>query len=384
MKVIFKSFLKILILIGCVNFCMSFTTSDNTNESSVEKNVSSKPDRKKKKIKAPELPEGVSCINTSDELIFIAANESNDIMIFDADSSHSVGVFKGHSNPVEAIAISTGKKWAASVDEKGLEVLIWDYENLELIKSFPCSILTTSVAFNPGSEELALGDTSGAISVINVSDGNLIKRLSISKESISEILTEPPDKIKQLMYSPYGRYLAAYETGGSIIIWDLNEEESANIHIVPPYQLWQFQFSNDGKYLMAAGGKYSISMTMSGGSFQATVKNVGGVIFLKDLQDDKTYSASTDQMIIDNAYFLGNGEDIIIQASVPPNDGGLKKRLYTCPIESIIKEDLSDMKFAKEFGNGPIRQSSAYCEQESIYVIIIKKKLITWPIQVDE
>lgn len=327
------------------------------------------------------FPGGTSCIIATNELILVAQKDLKQVLVLNPEDGQSLGVLKGHSAPVKVISVSPGNDFAATTDEKGLEIYIWDFKKFELLKSLKRPNQVTALAFGPQGKMLAVGDKDGAVFLLELSTGKEVKSFSITKKEISGILKKPPGKILDLEICPTGRYVAALEKNGSVLVWDLSEKKSANIHIVPPHKLWSIQFSANGRYLLATGGKYSLKLQLSKKKVNATVSNLGGIIFIRDMNDGKTYSVSTKKMIIEDAFFSTDGRKIIFQASTPPVRNGMTKLLYVYPIESILKEEWTGELSKLKLGRGPINQTSIYCPQKSIYCVVFKNKLYSWLIK---
>jgi predicted esterase len=166
-------------------------------------------------------------------------------------------VFRGHTVPVQAVAVSRGGWRAATAGAAGppatprVEVKVWDGASGQILLSLPEDQWqqVTRIALSPDGRRLALAGTcpgkmgvQSFVTIYNVDSGREVDRL-----------TEAGEWFTGLAFSPDGGRLAA--VGGrhqTVVLWDAG---TGRRWVSPqgPAQATDVTFSPDGRRLAAAG-----------------------------------------------------------------------------------------------------------------------------------
>jgi WD40 repeat protein len=158
--------------------------------------------------------------------------------------------FAGHTNTVQALAIHPSGREFASASHDG-NVRVWDLETRSgsLVGSHRNQAPVLGVAYSPDGRLLASSDVrSGQIKLWDSQTRELMRDLAFGGEG--EVA------VWGLAFDPESRYLAVSGAGagkpGRLKIWDTREQTWLHEWVADASQIRQVAFSPDGRYLASA------------------------------------------------------------------------------------------------------------------------------------
>jgi len=327
---------------------------------------------------------GVSSLAVSKKFIASAANDKQDIWLWDAQNGDKLSMLQGHSKKVQALAIASGEDKLASASEDKT-IRLWDLSNMKEILTIKRKKPAHSLAFHPENKWLAVGEENGAVSILKLYNGTEEDVLQLDSQMVKKILKKKPEEINTIKISPEGAYLAAVESEGATIVWELEEEKSATILVSPPNKFFSMDFSHDGKYLLATGGSYSVTISIEvGGAAEVKISDFSGVILAYELQSRETKKISTNKVVFEHSVLSSDGKKIIVLASVPPSGNGLKKILYSYPFESVLEENnaiLEKPQSEAKLGRGALSALANFGPGCSPFALEMKEELFVWQLE---
>lgn len=327
---------------------------------------------------------GVSSLAVSNKLIASAATDKHDIWLWDAQNGNKLSILQGHSKKVQALAIASGEDKLASASEDKT-IRVWELSSMKEIFNIKRKKSAHSLAFHPEDKWLAVGEENGTVSILELYTGKEEDVLQLDSQMVKKILKKKPEQINNIEISPEGAYLAAVESEGSAIVWELGEEKSATILVSPPNKFFSTDFSHDGKYLLATGGSYSITISMEvGGAAEIKISDFSGVLLAYELQSRKTKKISTNKVVFEHSVLSGDGKKIIVLASVPPSGNGLKKVLYSYAFESVLEENnaiLEKPQSEAKLGRGALSTLADFGLGCSPFALEMKEELFVWQLE---
>jgi len=184
-----------------------------------------------------------------------------EIRLWDATSGRQVGEpIVADVNDGDIIGVSfsflDGGKTLISVSEKGV-IALWDMTNRQFIGRFSIgnTMLLQSVAFSPNGRVLATGGCSqpGGDSNGYCSQGEVRLWNVVSRQPLSQPLSQPKGRVYSLAFSPDSQTLAAGDLFGTISLYNLASVRSSGRLLEESNQnadaAWSLAFSPDGKVL---------------------------------------------------------------------------------------------------------------------------------------
>jgi len=173
--------------------------------------------------------------------IYTATNKS-EIVILDIVDGRQLGVLKGHTEAVRALALSPDGRFIASgSDDNG--VRIWDANNRKLIHSLEGHTgAIGAVSFSRDGKRLLSGSRDKSIRVWDVKSGALINTVTIHKGAVSAIAVLPGGK---LVYSASNNK----KDNSVIAVWDLDSGRKISSIKGHRSPITVLALSPDGKYV---------------------------------------------------------------------------------------------------------------------------------------
>jgi WD40 repeat protein len=236
------------------------------------------------------------------------------------------------------------------------------------------------VAFLPGDSALAIGNENGAVSIVSLPDGEVVRRLKIPGSAVEGILEEPPGRVESIAISPAASHLAVVEEDGALLVWDLAAEDEGAIHISPPHKIFSASFSPDGRYLLASGGNFDISVQIGGGDARVNVRNIGGVLLVKDLKTDEVHQAGSGAMVFESAFWDRDSRGIRVLGNSLPFREGMTKRLVTFSVESIVGAGEATVLTDTNLGRGPMFTSKGFDPAQGLFLLELGESLYGWTV----
>jgi len=325
-------------------------------------------------------PGGISALAVSPKHVVSAAADETVIRLWDACRGSRLGSLQGHAQKVQDLAIAAQEdRIASSSEDKTIRV--WEIASSKEVVKIEQPEPGKAVAFSPSGDSLAVGGEGCTVSISELPSGRAGRVLRIDPKSLRDVFKEPPKSVSAIAFSPQGTHLAAL-VEGFVTVWDLASDNAATVHAVIPHQFFKFRFSSDNRYLVAAGGKFSVSISLSpGGSASVRISDFGGVLFLLDLTTGITKSVTTGRVVFENAALSADTGKVIAVASVPPADNGLEKALHAYPTAEILNENsaiLMNPKGAMKLGRGALRASSDFGTEGTPLAHELAKDLWLW------
>lgn len=325
-------------------------------------------------------PGGISALAVSPKRVVSAAADETAIRLWDAATGAKLGSLHGHTQKVLDLAISAREDRVASSSEDK-SVRVWELGSLQEVMKIELQEPGKALAFSPSGDSLAIGGEECTISITELPSGQKGRVLRIDPKSLKDVFKEPPKSVSAIAFSPRGTHLAAL-VEGFVTVWDLAADNTATMHAVMPHQFFKFRFSSDNRYLVAAGGKFSVRISFSpGGPASVQISDFGGVLFLLDLSTGITKSVTTGRIVFENAALSADASKVIAVASVPPPDNGVEKALHAYPTAEIINENsaiLMNPKGALKLGRGALRASSDFGTEGTPLAQELGKDLWVW------
>jgi WD40 repeat protein/uncharacterized caspase-like protein len=151
----------------------------------------------------------VNQIEVSFDFVHLASvDDSNIIHIWDTKSKREIYQLKSHSVGISSIAFNPKKAEFASADISG-KVIIWDYINSKILKTFETKESGTKIHYlNSGDKIASIGGAT--ISVWNTTSGQLIKSLNLQ------------ESLKAVDVSIFSGHIAVGSSNGQLTVLDEN------------------------------------------------------------------------------------------------------------------------------------------------------------------
>ncbi len=181
----------------------------------------------------------------------LSSGESPDLLLWDLNTGQVVQTFKGHTQSVYDVAVSSDGKWALSgaVDNT---VILWD-----IAKGRPIQILKghgnyiREVTFSKDGRHALSASADGTIRLWDLVNGAEQQRLAAQAQALG------------VTFSPDGRYILSGSRGGPSRLWDAATGQL--IHDFPWHERGSpaVAFSPDGQYILTGGDKHDGSVVLA-------------------------------------------------------------------------------------------------------------------------
>jgi WD40 repeat protein len=187
---------------------------------------------------------GPAVVFSPDGRVIATGGANNNVCLWDAETGKLTGQLAGHGSLVAAVAFSPDGRYLASCSMPSeSRVTVWDLPTRKPMWSISCPGGTqwlTSLAFSPDGRQLAVGTATRSACVLNASNGQLMRTLTVPDpdmrptgvvgfaKDVKAALTGRSagvnvyswklPQLRQVAYSPDGSHLVTAGTG-SVILW---------------------------------------------------------------------------------------------------------------------------------------------------------------------
>ncbi|MBD2205328.1 serine/threonine protein kinase [Calothrix sp. FACHB-1219] len=207
---------------------------------------------------------------------------------------------KGHSNPVDSVAISPdGNTLASGSWDKTIK--LWNLATGEQIRTFSGhSDTVNSVAFSPNGNTLASGSWDKTIKLWNLATGEQIRTLKVHSNTVISVA-----------FSPDGNTLASGSSDKTIKLWNLATGEQIRTFSGHSDTVNSVAFSPDGKTLVSGSDDKTIKLwNLATGEEIRTLTGHSYTIYSVAFSPDgKTLASGSDDNTI-KLWNLATGEEI--------------------------------------------------------------------------
>jgi eukaryotic-like serine/threonine-protein kinase len=178
--------------------------------------------------------------------VLASASRDNDITLWDVPTGKELERWKGFPGLAGSLVFSPDGRLLAAAPYARFRVPFFMTDAVSLLQADTGEVLkrftgayTTAVAFDPSGRHLALGERGGAVSVRDVTSGEVVHRWEVTKGWICEVA-----------FIHAGAQLLVGEVGGSLRVWDLAEGRTLRQAILP-HGLQRFAVDRRGRHLAA-------------------------------------------------------------------------------------------------------------------------------------
>lgn len=193
---------------------------------------------------------GFDSINFSPNGKILAANDNQDIKLWDMESGKEIAKLSGHSDKVTCVVFNPKNAQILASCSYDKTIKIWDINRQICLSTFSAhrdAIYT--LAFSPDGEILASGSNDNTIKLWHFNTGEML-----------QTLRQHSDAVTCLVFSPEGKTLVSASNDGTIVEWKITENE---LHVFPerhPRGVTSIAFSPDGKTLISGGRDQTIKV----------------------------------------------------------------------------------------------------------------------------
>ena len=193
--------------------------------------------------------EGLNSISFSPNGKMLACSGwDNEVRIWDANTKEILASLSGGEGFVYCAQFSPDSKFIASGRSKGID--IWEIMNRKLLKKIGDTLGIRSIVYSRDGKRILTGSEDGIVQIWEVATEKQLKKFKIANE------------ISRARFSPDERTIMVCNTKLSQLqIFDLNSgQEISVLPIGSIDEATQFQFINDGKYVIAGTNGISIQI----------------------------------------------------------------------------------------------------------------------------
>ncbi|MEA5528531.1 serine/threonine-protein kinase [Dolichospermum sp. UHCC 0684] len=183
---------------------------------------------------------------TANGKTLVSGSDDKTIKIWNLETNQLIHTLKSHTDAIHSLAISSdGKNLVSASDDKTIK--IWNLTTGRLIRTLiGHKYWVRSVDISPDGVTLASGSFDKTIKLWNINQEEPIQTLSTSSQTVIAVA-----------FSPNGKILASSSRNRTIKLWNLQTLKEIRTLMVEDNSVNTIAFSPDGKILASAGRNIS-------------------------------------------------------------------------------------------------------------------------------
>ena len=180
----------------------------------------------------------------------LAANDNQDIKLWDVETGREIAKLSGHRDKVTSVAFNPQNERVMASCSYDKTIKIWDLDSKICLKTLSAHRdAVYTLAFSPDGGIIASG-----------SNDNTIKLWNFDTEELSETLRQHSDAVTCLVFNPDGNTLVSGSNDGKIVEWKINEKESQTFPQEHLRGVTSIAISPDGETLISGGRDQTIKV----------------------------------------------------------------------------------------------------------------------------
>ena len=180
-----------------------------------------------------------------------SGSHDSTVKIWEVETARCLKTLRGHTDGVQSVAYSPDGKYISSGASDG-KVKFWEVESGRCIQTDENATGISCITYSPDGKDLAIAKfSSGMIQVKNLETGVF---------SFFEVQAIHKEFIRELCYSPDGKYLASGSEDKTIKIWDVQTKKCICTLEGHTNGITALAYSPDGKYLASGSHDHTIKI----------------------------------------------------------------------------------------------------------------------------
>lgn len=193
---------------------------------------------------------GFDSVTFSPDSKILAANDNQDIKLWDVETGREIAKFSGHTDKVTCVAFNPKNPSILASCSYDKTIKLWDIAEKRCLGTL-CAHRDAiyTLAFSPDGEIIASG-----------SNDNTIKLWNLNAGELPETLREHSDAVTCFVFSPDGKTLVSGGNDGKIVEWKIPSKESQIFSQQHPRGVTSIAISPDGETLISGGRDQTIKV----------------------------------------------------------------------------------------------------------------------------